>query len=212
MEKVKKESKQEKRKRIKEEEKKEKLYYRIFIGFCILNVVHYWFFEEETIGYDYRYNLYIFWIPTLLGVFITLKLSFFKEYWKEFLLGLKEETRLRMKMFYCIVMLFAVFIFSYIFFGFTANAIWNHLNIKESEKHTVETLKLPVERFSRRGGKGTSNGIGFYFNGNYEKIKTSYDDVKLYLDQAPQDYYVILEVKKGLWNYYLVQNWDLVKK
>ncbi|MCL9805251.1 hypothetical protein NAT51_06950 [Flavobacterium amniphilum] len=115
------------------------------------------------------------------------------------------------KVYYSFVLFFSTFIFSYLSFGFTANAIWNHLNIKESERNPVEVFKLPVDNFSKGSGK-SSSGINFYFNGDYEKIKTSYDDVKLYLDQNPQDYYVILDVKKGLWNYYLVQNWVLVKK
>lgn len=199
-----------KKKNLTKEKKLEALHYKIFIGFCIANVLHYMFFEPQTFGSDSRYAIYVFWVPTFLGLVITSRYYIFNEIWND-LFKIKGESYF--KMFYIsIFILFCNCMFAYIVFGFSANAIWNYVNKNEAKNNQLETFYLPISEFSRTTGRGGANRVTFKFKGNRESIKTTYETIKPYLDKLPEDYQLILEVRKGIWNYYILEDFDLIKK
>jgi hypothetical protein len=61
-------------------EKQSKLILRIFYVIIISYLVFTIFFEPKTVGNDIRYNIFVFWIPTILGMVISYyKFSFIRE-------------------------------------------------------------------------------------------------------------------------------------
>ncbi|WP_310559240.1 hypothetical protein [Flavobacterium sp.] len=97
-------------------------------------------------------------------------------------------------------------------FGFSANLIWNYFNKVETNKNQIEVFNLKINAFRRTTGKGGSNCIIFPFKGNQEVIKISYDNIKPYLNQNSNDYILVLDVRKGIWDYYKLENWDIINK
>ena len=55
------------------QKKRDVILYRSFMTAIAVFVLYHIFIESHYFGSDYRYNLYVFWIPTLIGFFITLK-------------------------------------------------------------------------------------------------------------------------------------------
>jgi hypothetical protein len=56
------------------------MYFRILIGLMIIGVINYCFFDPILIGHDNRYKIYVFLLPTVIGM---LSLTFYR---KDFLL------------------------------------------------------------------------------------------------------------------------------
>lgn len=192
------------------EKKREAIHSKIFIGFLIANVIHYMFFEPGIVGSDPRYAIYVFWIPVILGLIISSRYYIFWDVWKDIFKPIKGESYF--KWFYSsIFILLCNCMFSYIIFGFTANVIWTYVNKNEANNHQLETFYLPVNEFSSTTGKGSSNKIYFNFKGNSESINTSYKTLKPYLDLSPDDYQIKLRLRKGIWNYYIVEGFNLSK-
>ena len=48
--------------------------YRSFMTAIAVFVLYHIFIESHYFGSDYRYNLYVFWIPTLIGFFYNSKI------------------------------------------------------------------------------------------------------------------------------------------
>ncbi len=187
---------------VKKRAKKEKT---IFFGIIIITVIYYIFFESLSLGGDYRYELYVFWLPTILGFFVAFKYSFIAEYWSSLLLDVIKEKRLLFKIFYPLFLVIITFIYSVMMFWMPSNMIWDIFNKIEAQNNKIEIFQYPIEKFN----VGKRESIGFYFNKSWETIPVHYEIVKPYLDKNPHNYKIKLEVRKGLWNYYILESWEI---
>lgn len=189
---------------VTKEKRLETLHYRILIALMICVLITGYFFGNNTIGYDSRYYLYVFLLPILFGMLI---LGFYR---KEFLirmyLGYKKFYE---KVFVVGFYLFQGIIISGLSFGQASYIIWNYLNKNEAEKQPTETLVCPVTEF--HNGRGRAS-IDFEFQNRPENFKVTTSIVLKYKEDNPGDYVVVIEAKKGVWNYYYVENWNLKKK
>ena len=194
------------KKRVK---KRAKIEEKIFIGILILGVIYYLFFEDLSFGEDYRYTLYVFWLPTILGFFVAIKYSFVAEYWSSLLEDLKKEKYFLMKIFYPLLLVVMTFMYSVIMFWMPSNIIWDGVNKMESITNKIEVYNLPVEEF-RKSRKRSNYKICFYFKKEWESIPVSREFIKPYLDKNPKNYRIKLEVRKGIWNYYVYEDFDIL--
>ena len=178
----------------------------LFFILCLIGVIYYIFFESISIGRDFRYTLYIFLIPTFLGLFLTAKFTFFSKSWNSLFSNIKNEKYLILKIVYPFLLLTSNFIFSYIYFGSTANIVWDTINKLEASKNETEKFFLPITKIYRFKNKSR---IKFEFKNEEEIIYARYSDMKKYLNKDIKNFQIEINVKKGIWNYYIVQSWKI---
>jgi hypothetical protein len=195
------------KKRVK---KRAKIEEKIFIGILVLGVIYYLFFEDLSFGEDYRYTLYVFWLPTILGFVFSVKYSFIAEYWRSLLIDLKKEKYFLMKIFYPLFLVAMTFMYSVIMFWMPSNIIWDSINKIESITNEVEVYNLPVEKFYKGRGRSYRDKICFRFKNQSESIQVSSEFIKPYLDKNPKNYRIKLKVRKGIWNYYVYEDFDIL--
>jgi len=110
---VKQKNHKEKRLFIKTEKKLNKTHYSILLGFIALSCFHYFFLEPETIGHDNRYNIYVFWIPVIIGI---VALGFYR---KDFLLTKFAVSKgIGLKLFVVFFIYFKGFLFHFLVLDF----------------------------------------------------------------------------------------------
>lgn len=100
-------------------------------------------------------------------------------------------------------------VFSYLSIGEVSEISWDYLNHKAAEQNQTETLRCNVTRFWTKGRRCS---IDFKFNGKYETITTSYSALKDYSNEDPKNYEIEIEARRGIWNYYELESYKLVKK
>lgn len=191
------------------EKKREEIYYKYLIATILVGVIHYYFIESDYIGGDYRYDLFVFWIPVIVGLFLIVKFNILLIDWNDILPDIRKEKNIFYKIIYLPFLFLIHFMLAVMLFWIPSNIIWDGINKIESNKNVIETYTLKVYDFHHSTGKGDSNRIRFTFNGEKESIKTSYQDIIPYLDKNPDDFEVTIEVKKGIWNYYILESWDI---
>jgi hypothetical protein len=191
------------------QKKREEFYYKYFITTLVIGVIHYYFFESHYLGSDTRYDLFVFWIPVIVGFTLIVWYNILSIDWNDILPTIKKEKNIFYKIIYVPFLFLMHFMLSIMIFWIPSNIIWDSINKIQSNKNDIEMYTLKVDNFHHSTGKSGSNQIRFIFNGEYESIKVSYQDIKPYLDQNPNDFQVIIEVKKGIWNYYVLQTWDI---
>ncbi len=100
-------------------------------------------------------------------------------------------------------------LFSYLSFGQAAKISWDVLNNWTAKQNIEEVFECQVTRFwtGRR-----SNNIDFLFKDRHDKFNVHFETIKNYLDKNPNDYYLVIKARKGLWNYYLVESCDIKNK
>lgn len=190
--------------------KKEELEYRIFLGFVFFNIIYFLFFEKKLFGTDVKYYIFIFGIPIILGFIFSSKHNIFGVSWKEMFFEIKKRNNFFIGIYNLVLFFLGNIVFSYLTFGFLANVSWNSINVYQSNKNRIEKYYLPVEGFHRKKGKGIDM-IFFRFKNHHESIKVKYQTMEPYLDKQSNDYKIVLEVRKGIWNHYVLENWDLEK-
>ena len=194
----------EKRKFISTEKRLEKKHYRILIGLMIFGIGYYYFIEPRTIGHDIRYSVYIFWLPTIIGI-VTLTI-----YRRQFLIN-KFSTNKGFVLWTFMILFYLLqgFIFSYLSIGQVAKIGWDILNEKASHQNQIETLRCDVTKFWT---KRRPYSIHFTFRDRHESIIVDYSTLKEYVNENPKDFEIVIEAKEGIWNYYKLDNWTLHKK
>lgn len=188
---------------IQREETLDKTHYRIIIGLMIFAVAYYYFLEPKTIGHDIRYTIYIFALPTLIGMIVL------GIYRRQFLLNRFATNRgfllwTFMFFFYLLQGLF----FSYLSFGQLSKITWDYYNYKTSQQNSVETIVCPVTKFST----ARRSHIDFKFNNRYESFRVRYSAIKDYENKNAKEYNIKISATKGLWNYYIVNDWEVEPK
>ena len=196
---------QAKKQFVRAEKKAGKVHYRIVIGLMILFVAYRFFIEPTTIGHDGRYAIYIFWIPTLVGMLVL------GIYRREFLINrfLTNKGFVLRTFLICFYLIQGV-LFSFLSFGQVAKISWDYVNHEVTKRNYEETLRCPITRFWI--GTRASSTVDFNFNGRSERLKVRYSTIKKYEEENEADYYLKIIVTKGLWNYYTVKEWHIERK
>lgn len=191
---------------IQTEQKLRKKHYWLIVALIILGWAYYGFIEPETIGHDIRYSIYIFWLPTIVGVLI---LGFYR---RRFLINRFAVNKgIVLQAFMAFFYLAQGFLFSYLSFGQMAKMSWDYFNYKAVMQNTEETFVCPITRFSTSSGKGTRPGIDFKWKGRHERLNAARSQIKPYENQRATDYQLKINATKGIWNYYTVNDWTIVK-
>lgn len=181
----------------------ERLHYRVLIVLIIVAIIHYSFFSVTTIGGDSRYALYVFWIPTLCGI---LAIAFYR---RKFLMHEYQEYQRSPWSVLLFLFYFAqAFLFSYLSAGQIAQISWTIVAKQVGEESTVEIMKFPVSRFfyHRR-----NVDVEFEFDGHREELRARHRDLVGYERVLAKDYYIEISTRKTIWNYYLVDDWKILK-
>lgn len=190
------------------QKKRDAILYKYFMATIAICVIHYIFIAYHYLGSDYRYDLFVFWIPTLIGIIITIKFDLLQFDWKDFIPDLKKEKNFFRKVFTIPFLILVHFMFSVIMFWMPSNVIWDIVNKIEAHNNRVEVFTLKVEKFYK-ASKG-SDKIYFKFKNESESVSVKYQDIKPYLDKNPSNYSIKLEVRKGIWNYYIIDSYDIL--
>lgn len=189
-----------KRHSITKEKKLQKKHLRLIYFFGILTVAYYYFIEPKTIGYDKRYLIFIFIIPTLVGMIVL------GIYRRRFLLDRFSANKgfvlwIFMTLFYSLQGV----IFSYISFGQVAKIGWDYCNYKATTQNSREILTCPITRI----WTGKQPSIDFKFNNRSESLKLNYSSIKEYKDRNVNELKLNIRATKGIWNYYTVDGWNI---
>lgn len=175
----------------------------------IFGFAYYWFVEPKTIGHDIRYAIYIFWLPTIIGM-LTLGI-----YRRQFLINRFATNKgFVLGTFMVFFYLLQGLIFSYISFGQIAKMSWDYANFQVAKENTTEKVECEVTKFWTRANtnKFQSDAVFFEFKNRSESLKVSYESIKQYKDKNPENYLVDIDARRGIWNYYLVDNWTIKEK
>lgn len=191
-------------KKIAQTEKKlDKKHYTILIGLMIFAVVYHYFIEPKTIGHDIKYTIYIFALPTAVGMAIL------GIYRKQFLITqFARNKEFSVRIFTIFLYLIQGLLFSYLSFGQIAKISWDYCNSQAAKHGATTTLHCPITGF--RAGKSPT--IAFTLNGRPESIDVTYSTIKPYENIDINDYYIKINVSKGIWNYYVLNEWSIVHK
>lgn len=192
--------KKEKRKLKIKEKKTEQIHYSLLIFAMIFCVVNLAFIQSKTIGGDNRYEIYIFLLPTIIGI------QFFGIYRKDFLirkyLSFKETYA---KIYVIGFYLLQGILVSYLSFGQIASVIWNYINRNEAKKNPTEIVICKVTGFYTK----KNPDISFDFKNQTEVFNVSSEMNRENYTRNPKDYQLEITVQKGIWNYYIVKHWKL---
>ena len=181
-----------------------KAHYKTLIGLMVVYVLHRMFFEHKTIGHDTRYAIFVFGIPTITGILI---LAFYR---RNFLLStFATANGFALKLFVITFYFIQGLLFSYLSFGLVANATWNYINKRTAEQNPKETIHCRVTKFSLSGYRLGGDKIEFKYQGRFESIRVEYRTIKEYLNQPLSNYELEISVQKGIWNYYVLNDWTI---
>ncbi len=179
----------------------------LFFIFCLTGIIYFLFFQSVTIGGDYKYFVYVFLIPTLIGFFLTAKFTFFSKSWNSIFIDLRKEKYLILRFIYPFLLITSNFMFSYVFFGNSANIIWDVINKFESEKNKTEKYFLPITKIYT--SYKYKDKIRFVFLNNEESISVKYSEIKPFLNKNIDNLKIEIKVKKGIWNHYILESWHI---
>ncbi|MCW1148445.1 hypothetical protein [Flavobacterium lacisediminis] len=179
----------------------------LFFIFCLTGIIYFLFFQSVTIGGDYKYFIYVFLIPTLIGFFLIARFTFFAKSWKSIFNDLLKEKYLILKFIYPFLLITSNFIFSYIFFGNSANIIWDTINKLESKKNKTEKYFLPITKIYT--SYKYKDKIRFVFLNNEESISVKYSEIKPFLNKNTDNLKIEIKVKKGIWDNYILESWEI---
>ena len=193
----------EKQKLTKNEKKIDKRNYIILIGLVLVYVIYRSYFKLDTIGHDYRYFLIVLLLPTTSGIII---LGYLK---REFLIDkLNESKGVFQKGLLILLFLVQGFIFSYFSVGFVADAIWNHLNKKTADTSSAEIISCELTGIYS-GTSKSSPKVYFEFHGKPEHLTIDHKTYGQYFTSKLKDLEIQLKIRKGIWNFYIIDNWEI---
>lgn len=188
----------------KKEKKTSNKNFIILIGLIVLFVVYRSYFKIETIGSDSRYLLIVFLIPTVLGIII---LGFIK---RDFLISqLKDAKGIFQKGFLIFLYFIQGFLFSYLSIGVFTSVIWDNLNKRTADLNSIEIIDCKIEKINS-GTSRTSPNIYFLFQDKSESISIDHETYGKYYDSKLTDLKLQISVRKGIWNYYVLDEWEMV--
>lgn len=180
--------------------KLDRFYYKLFLVFAIIGVLYHFLMAPISIGKDIRYDVFIIYLPVGFGVFFF---GFLNR--KFFHFQLKDSKSFFEKSFVSLLYLLFGIILSYSIFGTIARASWDLVNYKIAKQNPKEIIEVNVEHFDTwRFPK-----IKFVFNQKMESFRTNYHYINQFNKENPEKYYLEIQVQKGIWNHYLVNDWKI---
>ena len=195
--------------KVQRKEKTEKgtnrLNYFILVGLIILFVVYRSFFKTVTIGGDSRYLLVIVLFPTFLGITI---LGYFKSDFLRF--SITEAKGALQKVFLGLIYLILGFLFAYLSVGLFARIIWDNLNKRTADLYPAEVIYCRITDINSGTSKSSPN-IYFLFRGHNECLSIDHATYGKYYNTKPVDLNLQLTVRKGIWNCYILDGWEIIK-
>ena len=197
----------EKKEFVVDEKKLDDLHYKIFVGFAILKLVYYFIFQKPIIGGDFNYSLFNLWIPLFIGFF---GLTIYR--WKYIKVILFVANNWFWNLIRGLFLIVQGVLCSYVIVVGPSEIIWEGLNRIEIKEASVETKIIDIKQFRFDKGSGSKYKILFDFKGESERIKVSYKLIKEYKDVDAKDYKLSLDLKKGLNDTYVIEDWKVIKK
>ncbi|QEC79961.1 hypothetical protein [Mucilaginibacter ginsenosidivorax] len=183
--------------------KTDNLHYRIVTALMIVFVLYDIFIKPKTIGHDCRYSLFVLALPTLTGVIVL------GIYRRAFLLDAYRGGKgFLSKLFVVGFYLVQGLLFSYLSFGFVADVAWDYLNKQKAANNPTEKIYCKVTQF----WTGKKPKVYFEFENNIEALDIGYSNPYRYDKVKPSDYKIEITLSKGLWGYYIVKSWDVIKR
>jgi len=177
--------------------------YKVLIVLVIISLIYRAFFKAHTVGHDYRYTLFVVSLPILIGVVL---LGYYR---RDFLKKrIFESNKLLIKSILILFYLIQGLLFSYISIGVASEATWNYFNKKTAKENFTETFQCKITGFLTQTGS-MNPGFYFLFQGKNEAIRSDYNTMKNYLKKNPDNYEVIIQARKGIWNYYVIYDWTI---
>ncbi|WP_439185893.1 hypothetical protein [Carboxylicivirga taeanensis] len=186
--------------------KEGKKYYRILVGLAIYAVIYYYFFRLDTIGYDIRYNIFVIWLPILIGL---LCIGYYRRNYLS--KTLKSCNRLLDQVLTGLFLLLLGLIYSYFSFGITSKLIWDYTNSLITNKSNTEIYQLSVEKFNKGSSRNSSASVGFRFQERYELLQAHRSKLNMYWNSEPHNFEIEIRCKKCFWNKYLVESWQIIE-
>lgn len=184
--------------------KLDRLKYKILIGFMIAKAVHYLFIEKPLIGGNSNYLLIKYWIPILIGFFVLVI------YEKKHFKGIHIDKKKWLPDISALLMLGLMGIVgSTLTFGTISEIIWEQWNRVEIKNSLTETIESDVVEFINNSREVSGAKIGFKFQGKYETMSVHPSVIDKYNDKKPNEYKLILKLRKGLQDTYVIDSWKI---
>ena len=176
---------------------------KLILFLAFLGAIYHFYIEPKQIGYDSRYLVYVFILPTIVGAAV---IGIYRRQFlsNQFSRGKGFLLRIFMMFFYLLQGL----VFSYISFGQLTKMSWVFACFLKAKDKGEETLYCDVARFYT----GRQSAVEFKFKGHSERFRVPYSEIKPYKSDPPSNYYLKIKAAKGLWDYYRVQDWIVQQK
>ena len=84
-----------------------------------------------------------------------------------------------------------------------------YVNKRKANQSIVETINCHVTKINS-GTSRTSPNIYFEFKGKTERINIDHQTYGQYFDANPKSLELQLDIKEGIWNYYIIDNWKII--
>ncbi|UPT68933.1 MAG: hypothetical protein M0D57_10045 [Sphingobacteriales bacterium JAD_PAG50586_3] len=168
----------------------------------LISAAYYLIADYDYIGHNNNYLIYIGILPVLAG------LLFIGFYRRKILLAELRKMRWGFSKFLVIIfLLLQGLVFSLFSFGLVAKVTWDILNKRAAGQSATEIKYCPITYFYTR----KSSVIYFKYENRSERLQVNYDSIKD-LVNSKADYVLKLTVRKGLWNYYIIESWQILTK
>lgn len=192
-----------KRQHITNEKRLEKFHYRILVTLIVIGVLYHYLFDPTIIGHDNRYMLYVLLLPMITGM---LGLAYYR---KDFLLQkLRAFDKFWIKSFAVAFYLTQGMLFSYFSLGLTGKIVFNYVNNLKANGSKTETINCEITNF----WTGRQPHIDFIFENRFERFSVNSQTIKALELKNPTAYTLELTARKGLWNYYIIDRWEVKSK
>ncbi|WP_196890229.1 hypothetical protein [Aureivirga sp. CE67] len=117
--------------------------------------------------------------------------------------------RIKQKEFQFIHILSILVFGSYLTMNTLSRSTWTYFSQKGKEEQI--TCKINQFRFSNDGLDESANYVYFQFKGKEEEIKNWDEEfINAFKKENPKKFDLILNIKKGLWGYYIIKDWEIV--
>lgn len=180
--------------------------YWLFIVLLVLNGGYDLIFEAKTIGSDPRYLFYIVLLPTFLGIVL---LAYYK---RALIRALPAKKSVFLQLYYLLSYTVKALVISYISLGFLAKVTWNEFNKNHASTQKSEFFICDISQFKDYDQSRNAPKIRFHFQHEKESVDTDEHFIANYLNEDPKHYYLEVKAKKGLWNYYILEDWTVIAK
>ncbi|WP_435263305.1 hypothetical protein [Tenacibaculum sp. nBUS_03] len=193
------------------DKKKDDLHYIFFVFFAVITIIKHLLFDEKLIGGDIRYDIFILWGPIILGI-ATLGIYQRKNLIYVFRVN---DTLINKLMYFGFVLVIAT-MFSFLSFHTIADFAFQIINKNEIEKTEFKIVDFEIDSYNEEKGGRTQiltggNKIWYEYEGVKESFKVNKEIIDLLKDDS-KNYLIEVELKKGIWNHFIVIGWKIKKR